>query len=332
MGGVAIEHGGVAVLDLTRVRHDDDLGAEGGGTKSWVVLGVRAHETTLDILDGNVLAVETDVVTGDSLCKLLVVHFDGLDFSGKTNGAELNNHAGLQDTSLDTADGHCADTTDLVNILQRKTKRLVGRSLRFLNKIQSLEKDGALVPVHLVRALDHVVTNPTRDGNEVHLGGLVTDLLQVARNLLLDIVVTRLRVLGSVHLVKGDNHLGHTQSVGKKSVLLGLTISGPSTFESTGGRVDDKDSHIGLGGTSDHILDEITMSGGINHSELVLGGLELPESDIDGDTTLTLSLQVIKNPGVLERRLAHFGSFLLILLNGTLVNTSALVDQVTSGG
>ena len=39
-----------------------------------------------------------------------------------------------------------------------------------------------------------------------------------------------------------------------------------------------------LGGSSDHVLDEVTMSGGIDDGDIVLGGLELPESDIDGDT------------------------------------------------
>merc|ERR1719295_363992 len=58
---------------------------------------------------------------------------------------------------------------------------------------------------------------------------------------------------------------------------------------------------IGLGGSSDHVLDEITMSRGVDDGDVVLGSLELPEGDIDGDTTLTLSLQLVQNPGVLER-------------------------------
>jgi len=32
------------------------------------------------------------------------------------------------------------------------------------------------------------------------------------------------------------------------------------------------------------------------YGDVVPGGLELPESDIDGDTTFTLSLQLVKNP------------------------------------
>ena len=74
------------------------------------------------------------------------------------------------------------------------------------------------------------------------------------------------------------------------------------------------------------------MSGGINDGDIVLGSLELPESDVNGDTSLTLSLQLVKNPGVLEGSLARLGRLLLELLDGPLVNTSALVDQVTGGG
>ena len=39
-----------------------------------------------------------------------------------------------------------------------------------------------------------------------------------------------------------------------------------------------------LGSSGDHVLDEVTMSGSINDGDIVLGGLELPESDVNGDT------------------------------------------------
>lgn len=41
---------------------------------------------------------------------------------------------------------------------------------------------------------------------------------------------------------------------------------------------------------------------------MVLGGLELPQSNVDGDTTLALGLELVKNPGVLEGALAELSS------------------------
>ena len=87
-----------------------------------------------------------------------------------------------------------------------------------------------------------------------------------------------------------------------------------------------------LRGTSDHVLDEVTMSGGVDDGNIVLRSLKLPESDVDGDTTLTLSLQLVQHPGVLEGALAGLLGLLLELLDGPLVNSTALVDQMTSGG
>ena len=41
-----------------------------------------------------------------------------------------------------------------------------------------------------------------------------------------------------------------------------------------------------------------------NDSDVVLGSLELPESDIDGDAALALGLQFVEDPCVLEGALA----------------------------
>ena len=43
------------------------------------------------------------------------------------------------------------------------------------------------------------------------------------------------------------------------------------------------------------------MSGGVDDGDVELGCFELPERDIDGDTTLTLGLELVQHPGVLER-------------------------------
>lgn len=167
---MAVENWGITVSNLTRVVHQDDLGVEGLGTLGGVVLGVTSNVTTTNLLDGDVLDVETNVVTGETLSKLLVVHLDGLDFSGHTSGGESNDHTGLDDTSFNTTDGNRSDTTDLVDILEGKTERLLGRTGWGLNGVNGV-KEGlsgrlsslglllpSLVPGAVGGGVNHVVT------------------------------------------------------------------------------------------------------------------------------------------------------------------------------
>ena len=93
-------------------------------------------------------------------------------------------------------------------------------------------------------------------------------------------------------------------------MFSGLSVFGDTGFEFTSTGSDDQDTAISLGGSSDHVLDEISVSGSVNDGDVELGGLELPESDVDGDTTLALGLQLVQNPGVLEGSLAHLKMFL----------------------
>jgi hypothetical protein len=46
------------------------------------------------------------------------------------------------------------------------------------------------------------------------------------------------------------------------------------------------------------------------YSTIYLVGLELPEGDIDGDTSFSLGLQLVQNPGVLEGTFTHLMGFL----------------------
>ena len=70
--------------------------------------------------------------------------------------------------------------------------------------------------------------------------------------------------LGGVHLVDGDDELPDTEGEGKEGVLAGLAILGDTSLELTGTAGNDEDGTVSLGGTSDHVLDEITMTGGID--------------------------------------------------------------------
>ena len=180
--------------------------------------------------------------------------------------------------------------------------------------------------------LQHVVTVPARDRHEWNGLGVVTDLLDEVGGLLDDLVESVLGVLGGVHLVDGNDELTNTEGEREESVLTGLAVLGDTSLELTSTTGNDENGAVGLRGTSDHVLDEVTVTRGVNDSNHVLGGLELPEGDVDGDTTFTLGLELVKNPSVLEGTFTELGSLLLELLDGTLVDTTALVDKVTGGG
>lgn len=341
---MAVKNWSITSTDLTRVVKNNDLGVERVATLGGVVLGVTSDVSTADFLDGNVLDVEANVVTRVTLRELLVVHFDGLDFSGDVGRSESNDHTGLDDTGLNTTDWNCSDTGDLVHILEGKTEGLVGRTAGGVDGINGLKeglasglaRGGLLVPslvptsVRVGGGSNHVVTLETRDGNERNGLGVVSDLLDEVGDFLDNFVVTGLGPVGGVHLVDGDDELLHTESEGKESVLTGLAILGDTSLELTSTGGNDENGAISLGGTSNHVLDEITMAGGIckyllatvvlcvnsslsqltNDGDHVLGGLELPEGDIDGDTTLTLGLEFVQNPGIFEGFLAQLFGFL----------------------
>ena len=117
MSGVAIKDGAVAVGHLSGVVEDDDLGGEVSHTGGGLVLGVGGDVSSLDVLDGDVLDVEANVVSGDSLGEGLVVHLHRLDLSGQHVGGEGDDHAGLDDTGLNTTHGDCSNTSNFVDIL-----------------------------------------------------------------------------------------------------------------------------------------------------------------------------------------------------------------------
>jgi len=341
---VAIEHRRVTLLDLTGVVEHDDLSVEALGLLGGVVLAIRAHVTTSDVLDGDVLDVETDVVTGHTSLELGVVHLYGFDLSGDVSRGKGDDHTGLDGTSLDSADRHSSDTTDLVDVLEGKSEGLADGPLWWVDGVEGLEEGVAglfaalfgllaptLVPGHVFGLLQHIVSVPARDGDEGDGLGVVTDLLDVVGDLLDDLFVSVLGVLGLgvVHLVDTNDELFDTEGEGEESVLTGLTVLGDTGFKFTDTGGDNEDGAVSLRGTGNHVLDEVTVTRGVNDGDLVLVGVELPEGNIDGDTTFSLGLELVEDPGILEGTLTHFLGFLLELFDGSLVDTTAFVDQVT---
>jgi len=347
VGGVAIQDWGVTFLDFTWVVQDDDLGVEGFGFSGWVVFAVRADVTSSDIFDGDVLDVETDVVTWYTLWDLSVVHFDGFDFSGDVGWSEFDDHTGFDDTGFDSADWHSSDTTDFVDILEWESKGFVGWSDWWVDAVQSFEQSftglfaaffglffPTFVPRHVGGGFNHVVSVPARNWNESNTFWIVTNLFDVVGDFFDDFFVSVLGVfwLGVVHLVDTDDELFDSEGKGQQSVFSGLTVLGDTGFEFTNTGGNDKDGAIGLRSTGNHVFNEISMAWGVDDGDFVFGGLEFPEGDIDGDTSFSFGLQLVQNPSVFERTFTHFGGFFLEFFDGSLVDTTTFVDQVTGGG
>jgi hypothetical protein len=78
-------------------------------------------------------------------------------------------------------------------------------------------------------------------------------------------------------------------------VLTSLAVGGDTSLELTSAGGDNQHGAISLGSTGNHVLDEVTVSRGIDDGDIELGSLELPQSNVNGDTTLALSLKYEQN-------------------------------------
>merc|ERR1719244_2453421 len=102
-----------------------------------------------------------------------------------------------------------------------------------------------------------------------------------------------------IHLVDSDNQLLHSKGVGQESVFSSLAVLRDTSFKFPGTRGNDQDSTVSLRGASYHVLDKVPVTRSINDGNIALGSLKLPKCNINGDTTLTLSLELIQDPCIL---------------------------------
>jgi len=100
-------------------------------------------------------------------------------------------------------------------------------------------------------------------------------------------------------------------------MLSGLSSFSNTSFELSLSSSYDEHSTIGLRSSSNHVLDEVTMAWSIDNGEVVLGGFEFPEGNINGNSSFSLGLKFVQHPGVFERAFAHFLSLLLELFDAS---------------
>jgi len=170
--------------------------------------------------------IESNVVTGDGLSETLMMHFDRFNFRSQIGWDEFDNHSWFKDTGFNSSYWDSSDTSNFVDILEWKSEWFIHGSLGGFEFIESLVKSLTFVPRHVFGFLDHVITVPSRNGDELDLFEFVTNFLEVGSDFFFDFVESSLFVVDNVgvHLVDTDDHLLNTKSVGKKGMFSGLSV------------------------------------------------------------------------------------------------------------
>ena len=106
-------------------------------------------------------------------------------------------------------------------------------------------------------------------------------------------------------------------------MLLGLSLG---TLDSGAG----DDGCVCLGGSGDHVLDEVTVSGCVDDGEVVLVGVELLVCYIDGNSSLPLLLKAVHDPCEVEGSLSFLLCLFLVFLDDVRVDCTGL-EQDPSG-
>lgn len=108
----------------------------------------------------------------------------------------------------------------------------------------------SLVPREVGGSLNHVVSMETGNRDEGDSNWVVTNLLDVAADFLLDFLVAGLTEgwLGGVHLVDTNDQLLDTQSVSQQGVLAGLSVLGDTGFKFTDTTSNDQHGAVSLKG------------------------------------------------------------------------------------
>merc|ERR1719359_1432688 len=309
-GGAAAAHEAdrrVASLDLVRDVQHLDLSVELLGLAEGGVLLVH-HDvaTTWHVVLVETLDVQANVVTRIGEVDALVVHLDGEDLASARVGGRVRREehhllARLDDALLHTAGEHIADALNLVDAGDRHAHWGANWTLwdaadLVQHVVDGVHVDGltanwdvhALPPGHVRGLLDEVVAHPARDWHE--RSGLLdevllpADLHQHGLHLVHDLIVPGLLVASgvAVHLVDADADLLHTEQVDETRVLTSLALDltslvvtlGNGSGEVTIGRNHDE-SNVGLGGARDHVLDEVTVTRGVNDGVVPLLRVEL---------------------------------------------------------
>ena len=91
-----------------------------------------------------------------------------------------------------------------------------------------------------------------------------------------------------------------------------------------------QDSTVSLSSSSNHILNEISVSWGINNGNFIFFSLKLPQRNINSDSLLSRSFHSVHNPSIFEASLVCIVGLFLKFFKYSFFNTSTQINHMSS--
>src|SRR5690606_34064031 len=278
LGTVALEERGVTTA-LFLGQHVD-LGLELGVGLDGARLA--QHLAALHVVPLGAPQQHAHVLPCPTFVQQLAEHLDTSTGAGVgvADTDDLDGLTHLDDTPLDAAGDHGAAAGDGEHVLDRHQERLVHRTHRLGDVVvqgfhQLLHRSGT----HLVIVLAVEGQQRRTDHNGSVIAGEVVLVQQLPH-----FHFHQLQQLGVVHhvgLVEEYHNVGYANLAGQQDVLAGLGHGAVG-----GGAHQNRAVH--LGGTGDHVLHVVGVSGTVDVGVVAAGGVVFHVGGGDGDTALAL--------------------------------------------
>ena len=234
------------------------------------------HLTTLDALAGDATQQTADVVAGLTAVEEFLEHLDA--GAGRLLGLvleadDLDFVANLHLAALDSASRHRATTFDREHVLDRHQERLVELTNR-LGDVGVDRVEQVADTLVFLRVFGAVVGRLAGTTDDRHIVAGESVLRQQFADFHLD-EVEKLRVVDEIDLVEKYHQRRHADLLGKEDVL-------PRLRHRAVGGTDNEDGAVHLGGTGDHVLDEVGVTRAVDVGVVPLESLVLYVTDGDG--------------------------------------------------
>lgn len=249
---------------------------------------------------------------------IFIKGMNGCDFGGEAGGKGDNFVSGFKDAAGD-ASGEAPEVMVFVALgaddpLDGKAGIDVVGVAADVDGLECIEKGGAPVPIHFLRAFYHIIAMESADGDKPDVRDLDAggEVFEIGNDFVEDVFF----VFDEVHFVNADNDVLDVEEGGDKGVATGL-------FDDAVACVDEDDGEISGGCAGDHVSGVLDMAGGVGDDEFPAWSGKVAIGNVYGDALFTFSAETIG-----EEREVHVGVSTLL---ATFLNSFELVFENSFG-